>query len=104
MPVIVNYKPPSQAEWRRTATGTEIRAALLAVGGKALAYADSISPRRTGEYASSFKLVTASTILANRWRAAVRLENTSGHALLVENRDGHHVFRRTLEYLAETGK
>lgn len=101
MATTVTYRPPSALEWRRLATGPEIRAALLAEAARAEGIAVGISPRRTGQYSSSFRITEATVLLAGRWRAAARLENTAPYAATVEVQDGHRVLGRTLASLKE---
>jgi hypothetical protein len=101
MSTTVRYIPPSAAAYRDMATGPEIRAACSAVAHKGMAYATGISPRsKKGDkehYQDSFQVVEATVLWAGRPRAAARMENTVGWALLVERT--HNIFQRTLDYL-----
>jgi len=80
------YTPPSTAEWRRLATNPQIRASLMRVGAEAMAHAKELASSHTksGEYENSFQLVESTLFVNGHPRAAVRLENTSGHAAALE--------------------
>jgi hypothetical protein len=101
--VPVEYQPPTPAEWRELATGPELTTAVTAIAEKGRAFAESIAPRRTGDYAASFEVNQTTETFRGRTRVAAQLANTSDHALLVELADGHRVMGRTLDFLNGTG-
>jgi hypothetical protein len=101
--VPTQYEPPSAAEWHAIANGAEIRAALNSIAAKGQSFAESISPRRTGDYQTHWEIHQAEVPFGGRPRAAVELANTSDHAILVELVDGHRVLGRTLDYLNGSG-
>ena len=63
-------------------------------------YAEAIAPRRTGRYASSFR-VSSSRSGAGRWadRAAAYLYNDSDHAILVEYEDDYRVLGTVVDII-----
>jgi hypothetical protein len=65
----------------------------------AMAYAESISPERTGEYKASFEVTAGAHGGPKNDRAEARLTNTSPHAVDVEWKDGYHVLNRTASAL-----
>lgn len=78
----------------------QMRALPLRVAADGAAFAQSISPRRTGDYASSFEVEAGSVRVAGQQRPGARLVNTSAHAIPVEwGKHGHHVLGRTLAEL-----
>jgi hypothetical protein len=64
-------------------TATWMQAAMRARAGAGKAHAESIAPRRTGEYARSFR-VTSGVRQGKTRRAFGRLESTDGKALHLE--------------------
>ena len=100
----VKYIPPSAVAYRDLATSPELRAACVSVATKGMEYAVSISPRSKQakeHYQDHFQVVEATALWAGRPRAAARLENTVGWALLVERK--HRIFERTLNHLRKAG-
>ena len=104
-----NAYRPSRAGVAKFLRSPQISAALLAIAENGKTYAESISPRETGDYASSWKVSRSTFTVKGEPRAAAKLENTSGHAAAVEfgyagraNRPGqsrHRVLGRTLEHM-----
>lgn len=76
--------------------GPEMQAVVREAAEKAMAYAVSISPEKTGEYKSSFEVTVTADGGVNPpgARAEAQLVNTSDHAVDVEWRDGYHVLAR----------
>jgi len=81
----------NSAGFAAMALGPEVRHVLMEVGKKGKAFAESISPRDTGEYASSFELVEGTTLTFGRTpHAEVLLRNTAPYAAAVEWGNGEH--------------
>lgn len=81
----------NNAGFAAMAVGPEIRHALMEVGKKGKAFAESISPRDTGRYADSFELVEDTTLTFGRSpHAEVILRNTAPYAAAVEWSNGEH--------------
>lgn len=98
----VDYRPnrPGTGELLRTA---EMEAVLAAAAERGKAYAEQISPRDTGRYASSFRVETTRRGGPNSDRAEARIVNTAEHAGAVEyvNSNGR-VLGRTAEHIEHT--
>lgn len=74
---------------------------LVAQGAaEGMQYAISISPKDTGDYASSFEVEAGLVVKTggNR-RAAARLVNNSDHAVNVEWTNGDRVLGRTVDHI-----
>ena len=79
-------------------SGPLMSAAVAKVASEGQRFAESISPRRTGEYARSFRVVTSTAQIDGQKRSIARIENTSDHATAVEWGNGaSRVLHRTLE-------
>ncbi|ABS03202.1 hypothetical protein [Kineococcus radiotolerans] len=79
-----NYEP-DEAAWDRIVVSQSVLDACMAEATRGMAYAESISPQRTGDYRSHFK-VEASTVTLPAYgvRAAAELSNDSDHAVPLE--------------------
>lgn len=86
---------------RELMKGPEMQALVREVAEKGKAFAEGISPEKTGEYKSSFEVTVTSSGGVNPpgARAEAQLANTSDHAVNVEWQDNFHVLGRTLDYL-----
>lgn len=80
-----------------------VQQVLRAAAEKGTAYAVSISPVRTGEYKSSFRISTKAHGGVHGDRAQATIVNTSPHAARVEWADGYHVLAETADYIRRTG-
>lgn len=97
---------PDESGFRALAVGPELLAACMAVAERGRAYAEVISApfSDTGEYAGSFDVQPAVTVVNRLPRASARLENTAPHAAAVEwgNENvpnPHRPLGRTLDHL-----
>lgn len=91
--------------------GPDIREGLAVVAEVGKAYAESISPRRTGHYAGSFEVRADTIEFDGSPRAAATLINTADYAAAVEwgyqrrasdpSPNAHRVLGRTLDHLVE---
>jgi hypothetical protein len=91
--------------------GPDIRESLATVAATGKAYAESISPRRSGHYAGSFEVRADTIEFDGSPRAAATLINTAGYAAAVEwgyrrgaadpSPTAHRVLGRTLDHLTE---
>lgn len=77
----------------------EMVAVMRQVAESGIAYAESISPERTGEYKGSFEVTAHDHGGLHSDRAEAQLINTSDHAVNVEWQDNYHVLSRTAEQL-----
>lgn len=86
-------------------TGPEMVALMAAAAEKGKEYARSISPRRTGDYADSFRVETTAKGGPKHNRAEARLVNDSDHAADVEwrNHGGERILGRTVDFVEEHG-
>lgn len=80
--------------------GEEMQAVVREVAEKGMAFAQSVSPVRTGEYLDSFEVTVTGDGGPGNDRAEAQIINTSDHAVEVEWRDGHKVLTRTLGVLS----
>lgn len=95
----MRYSPDHKGTQRILNTPAMAKVAMK-VAGSGMAYAQSISPRRTGAYARSFRVEPTTVKIKGQPRPAARIVNTSGHAQAVEwGEHGHKVLGRTLEEL-----
>jgi hypothetical protein len=94
---------PSYSGMRQILQSEEMQGALREVAEKAMEFAISISPEKTGEYKSSFEVTVTAEGGDNPpgARAEAQLVNTSDHAVNVEWQDNYHVLGRTLDHLGE---
>lgn len=83
------YVPPTPAELNAIAGSHMVDEDLTETAEAGRAYAESIAPRATGEYAASFEVVTEGD--------EVQLVNTSDHAAYVEWVDGYHVLAQATD-------
>lgn len=83
------YVPPTPVEFARLEHSPGVTDAMADAAEIGRAYAESIAPRDTGEYADSFEVVTDA--------GEVQLVNTSDHAIYVEWHDGYHVLSQTAD-------
>ncbi len=92
------------------ARGKELRASVKAIALRGRAYAQSISPARTGNYRRSFHINMGQRLVAGMRRVAAVLANTDPAAVAIEvgtaRRDdgtggtpAHRVMQKTLTYL-----
>jgi hypothetical protein len=79
--------------------GPEMQAVLRQIAEKGKAFAESISPERTGEYKASFEVTSRSHGGVHGDRAEAQIVNTSDHAARVEWQDNYHVLARTADAL-----
>jgi len=95
----VRYEP-DYAGLGRVMRSREMRAMLEIRTLRGKAFAESIAPRDTGDYARSFR-VESSARGEGRWadRAEARLINFSDHATLVEWVNGDRVLGRTVDVI-----
>jgi len=94
----IRYKP-SYGGLGALMNGPEMQEMLRKVAEKGLAYAQSISPDRTGEYRASFGVEVRSHGGIHGDRAEAKIVNSSPHAARVEWEDNYHVLNRTAEAL-----
>lgn len=83
------YVPPTPLEFARLASSSGVVGAMADAAEIGRAYAESIAPRETGEYADSFEVVTEA--------GEAQLVNTSDHAVYVEWHDGFHVLAQAAD-------
>lgn len=96
----VKYTPYSLGPLARSAA---MSAMCVAAAQRGRDEAERISPRDTGDYASSFR-VRSEMVRAgysNEPRAGAVLENVSDHAAAVEWRHGHHVLARVVDTIED---
>lgn len=97
----VSYKPDIKGTGRLM-RGKEMEAFMRLKAQEGKQYAEAIAEgfRRTGDYASSFRVASAKQG-AGRWadRAAGYLYNDSDHAYLVEVVDDHRVLGTVVDIL-----
>jgi hypothetical protein len=94
----VRYRP-DYAGTRKLMNSPEMVEVMRQVAGKGIAFAQSISPERTGEYKESFEVTSRAHGGVHADRAEAQIVNTSAHAAHVEWQDGYHVLGRTAEAL-----
>lgn len=95
----MRYEPDHQGMQRILNTPAMANVAMSAARS-GMTFAQSISPRRTGEYAQSFRVEPTTVRIKGQPRSAAHILNTSGHAQAVEwGEHGHKVLGRTLEEL-----
>ena len=85
----VVYVPPTNREFGLLAESAGVTGAMADAAEVGRAYAESIAPRDTGEYAGAFAVVTTAS--------EVQLVNTSDHAIYVEWHDGFHVLAQAAD-------
>lgn len=92
-----------RAGMRQVARGQELRGSVRQIILRARAYAESIAPRRTGAYASSFEIRYSRITIRGMRRIAARLVNTDPQAALIEwgskRTPAHRTLTRTLRWL-----
>lgn len=92
---------PDRAGVGKLLLGADMAKVMLAAAERGAAYAVSIAPTDSGEYADSF---TADVEVQGDRQTGV-VANTAEHAGWVEwgtsNQAGHHVLARTADYLDE---
>lgn len=83
----------------------EMVALLARVAEQGAQYASGISPRDKDEYASAFRVETATKSGPRHDRAEARIVNDSDHAAAVEwiNHGGERVLGRTVDYVEARG-
>lgn len=84
---------PNSGAVQALAAAPQMQQAMVTSAERGQVWAEANSPRRTGEYASSFE-VQAATIDG---MAGARLINTSPHAVYVEWANGTHVLARAVD-------
>ncbi len=97
---------------REVARNPVLRGQVRAIAQKAKIYAETISPRETGAYASSFQIDMSRIMVRGMRRIAARLVNTDPAAIAIEvgtsgrgGRGGtpaHRVLQKTLAYISGT--
>lgn len=97
----VDYRPDTRG------TGTVLRtsemvAVVTGAAEKAKAYAEKISPRRTGRYAAAFRIETTRRGGPHRDRAEARLVNDTEYAWAVEFVNGDRVLGRAADFISRT--
>jgi hypothetical protein len=92
---------PDRAGTNELMTSPKMLAGMVAAAEKGRAFAESISPRATGEYARSFTIESTRRGGPSRDRAEARLVNTAPHAAAVEwvNNGGERVLGRTVDFI-----
>ena len=96
---MVTYQPDRKGTARILNSPAMSRVAVAAATAGAR-YARSISPKRTGEYARSFRVEPTRVKVRGQSRPAALIVNTSPHAQAVEwGEHGHRVLNRTLAEL-----
>ncbi|MCO6011416.1 hypothetical protein NE236_41350 [Actinoallomurus purpureus] len=100
----IDYQPDIRGT-NELMNSPEMLALVTAAAEKGKEHAISISPRRTGTYAGSFRVEANVKGGPRHDRAEARLVNDSGHAADVEfkNRGGERVLGRTVDYIEEHG-
>lgn len=83
----------------------EMLAMLKAAAEEGQKFAESISPRRTGQYAGAFRIEVEAKAGPKHDRGEARLINDSAHAADVEwrNHGGERVLGRTVDHIEEHG-
>lgn len=98
---------PSKAGWDAIALSPQIQAACVAEAERGKPFAQSISPVRSGEYKSRFRVEPATVAFRRGPRVAARLVNDAKHAAAVEfgNRRGGpaRVLGKTAAFLGGSG-
>lgn len=92
---------PNLAATRRFMQSAQMMEVITRAALKAKAYAESISPVRTGAYRSSFQV--SARVIGNRAMAV--LENTAPYAVIVEvyNNGGERVLGRAVDHIEAGG-
>jgi hypothetical protein len=100
----IDYRPNIRGT-NKLMTSPEMVALMAAAAKKGEGYAQSISPRQTGEYAESFRVETTAKGGPRHNRAEARLINDSAHAAAVEwqNNGGERVLGRTVDFIEQHG-
>lgn len=98
----VTYKPDF-AGTNGLMNSPEMQEAMRSAAEKGRAFAESVSPERTGEYRASFSVSARAHGGAHEDRAEATLVNNSPHAARVEWQDGYHVLARTADFISRTG-
>ncbi len=98
-----------RAGMRKIARGKELRVAVLAIAHKGRAYAEGISPVRTGDYRRSWRVNAGHVVVRGMRRVMASLVNTDPAAVPIEvgaaahdgwpATEGHHVLQKTLVFL-----
>lgn len=91
--------------YRKNATGmralvnsAEVGGAMAQAAERGKEFAENISPRRTGKYASSFEVVETKVTVGGETRAGAQLSNTDPKAPFVEwGHGGKHVLQRAVD-------
>lgn len=102
----VRYEP-SDLGFKEMLNAPQIQAICLVQAARAQAHAESIAPRRTGNYAESFEVVPVTVMYTGAQpgpRVGAELRNTSDHAAAVEwgnstTKRPHRVLGRVLDWL-----
>ena len=86
-------------------TSPEMLAVMVAAAEAGKEFAERVSPRRTGDYAGSFRIETDLRGGPQHNRAEARLVNDSDHAAAVEwlNHGGERVLGRTVDVIEGNG-
>jgi len=96
----MSFRPRYQQNIRTTGRfmkGPRMRALVTRRAQEGARYAESISPRESGEYASRFRVESG----VGEGRAEARIVNDSGHAVPVELK--HRVLGRTVDHVENPG-
>jgi hypothetical protein len=84
-------------------TSPEMEAMVRSATEKGARYARSISPRRSGDYASAFRVWSTRNGGPRRNRAEGRLYNDARYWWTVEYVNGDRVMGRTVDYIEANG-
>lgn len=82
----------------------EMLAVMADVGAKALAYAEEISPVRTGRYKAGWRMDASSAGGPSRDRAEAVVANDAVDEVLADVVDGYEIPAKVLAYLEEQGR
>lgn len=102
----MRYQPNHRDVAKLLVTG-DMKDAVEGAARAGAAYAESISPHETGEYAASFEVSVGTETGPGGERATAYLANTADHAAAVEwgtgNRAGSHILSRTGDAIENGG-
>lgn len=98
----VTYKP-NIGGVRRMLRSPEMQSMCVSAATKGKAYAEQISPDRTGDYRGKFRVVPLAVAGLHSDRAGAKLVNYSAHAAAVEWRLKLRVLGRTVDHIEKTG-
>lgn len=98
----VTYKPDIGGV-RRLLRSPEMQRMCVSAATKGMAYAESISPVRTGEYRRGFRVVPLAVAGLHSDRTGAKLVNYASDAAAVEWRLKFRVLGRTVDVIERTG-